>query len=117
MVIVGTYVIFISKDWYKLLLVHLAIGILSLFSMMLLLPESPKWLSLNGKREKAIDSFQYIANFNHSPTSIAKCDKFDEQARLDNQDPDVSFEAVQTTFSTVNDTKRSDVESGTQLMC
>ena len=39
---------------------------------MLVVPEAPRWLLVNGKQEEAIDSFNYIASLNFSNYFISK---------------------------------------------
>ena len=48
------------------------IGTFSYIVVILVVPEAPRWLLINGKQAEAIDSFNYIASLNFSNHFISK---------------------------------------------
>ena len=63
------YIMYISKDWYKLCFWALILGYISLI-ICYFCPESPQWLIVHGHREKCIEALNSIAKFNGKSTRI-----------------------------------------------
>lgn len=55
--IVCFYFLFISKDWFPIMLICVILSTVSWLGCVLLLPESPSWLLINGKTQEAIRVF------------------------------------------------------------
>ena len=72
------YVLFISKDWFKLVFWALILGYISL-TLCFICPESPTWLIVHGHREQCIKVLNQIAKYNgKSSQSIPDDAQFDE---------------------------------------
>jgi MFS family permease len=72
MVVFGFYLLFISKNWFPLCFSFLIIDCVALVVFAWAIPETPKWLLINGKIDDAIDNLNYIAKFNGSANRIPK---------------------------------------------
>lgn len=68
--IIALYFTYVSKDWFFLFLTMTTLGALSLAFMVLVSPNSPKWLLAKGRKEEAIAAFNQIAKFNGSANRI-----------------------------------------------
>ena len=55
MVIMGFYVLFISKNWFPIEFTMWFIGVANLIILSIVMPESPKWLLMTGKVGEAIN--------------------------------------------------------------
>lgn len=67
---IGFYFKYISKDWFPLVFGTSFISTIGFIILVLIAPESPKWLLLNNRTEEAIHSFNVIGKFNNSKTLI-----------------------------------------------
>jgi hypothetical protein len=91
------YFLFVGRNTQAFLYFTTAIGFLSL-TLAFLLPESPRWLLMQGRTEEAIKSLNYIAKFNGSKNRIAPDAQFVEaqavevSANLSQLDHDTIFE-------------------------
>jgi hypothetical protein len=70
MVIFGIYVLFISKNWFYIEIATFILSILSFIGILIVMPESPKWLLINGKQKEAHESLKAIAATNDVPYTI-----------------------------------------------
>jgi hypothetical protein len=71
MAITCFYFLAISRNWFWL---YFTMTVLATFSFMLtmaIVPESPKWLLINGRREDAIKALNWIGKINGSKTPIS----------------------------------------------
>jgi hypothetical protein len=64
------YFQFISREWYGLYLTMTIIGTISYFILVLVIPESPRWLLVQGREQDAIKAFNTIAKLNFSKNRI-----------------------------------------------
>jgi len=78
MLVTCIYFAFISKHWFPLELVALLVGTAALIIVVFAMPESPRWLLLNGKTKEAIKNLNYIAWFNSSTQRIPENAQFVE---------------------------------------
>lgn len=60
----GLYILFVSRDWWKLVVCMYSISLINFFVIFFVLPESPKYLLIKGKPNEALESFEYISKFN-----------------------------------------------------
>ena len=66
------YFVYVSKEWFYLYFFMTVLGTFSFLVTILVVPEAPRWLLVNGKLEDAIRSFNFIATFNLSNKLISK---------------------------------------------
>ena len=76
--VVSFYFKFVSKYWFSLYLFMSLIGFASLMILTFIIPESPKWLLHNKRREEAIYCFNVIAKINCSAHRIPESAQFTE---------------------------------------
>lgn len=55
MVVMASYILLISPNWFPIELALMIIGIINYICLTLWMPESPKWLLITGQVDKAID--------------------------------------------------------------
>ena len=72
------YLIYINKSWYGICLFMTLLSLLAFFCAITVLPESPIWLLLQGRREDAIKAFNWIAKINGSKNRIPENAFFEE---------------------------------------
>lgn len=58
------FFILISRHWFWLYFTMTLLGTISYTVIMLTVPESPRWLLLNGKKQEAINAFNKICRIN-----------------------------------------------------
>jgi len=80
----GVFFLFISRDWKLLMYSFFGAGALGFTAVSLLLPESPKWLLLQGRKAEAIEALNYIATINRSENRISQDVNFIEDAIAEN---------------------------------
>lgn len=80
MIFFGLYVLFISTNWKWIEIFMYCVGWLSFFSILINLPESPKWFLINGRNAEAHENFEYIAKVNGLPCTIPTDAQFIESA-------------------------------------
>lgn len=68
-----------NKNWFYLYFSLTVLGALSMLFMMVLAPESPKWLILQGRKKEAISAFNNIAKLNGSKERIEDDAIFEEE--------------------------------------
>jgi MFS family permease len=68
--VLALYFTFVSKEWFYLYLTMTSLGALSLAFMLLVSPDSPRWLLAKGRKEEAIAAFNKIAVLNGSQNRI-----------------------------------------------
>ena len=85
-VIAGMFIMFVSRDWKMFMYPFFAIGALGFVIVSVLMPESPKWLLLQGRQEDAIRSLNFVARVNRSPSRIDQKANFVEAAIAANLD-------------------------------
>jgi MFS family permease len=78
MVVFGLYVLLVSRDWFPIELFMWTIGILAYIAMYFLMPESPRWLLINGRKLEALEKYEYIADFNKTEFLIPQTANFQE---------------------------------------
>jgi phage shock protein PspC (stress-responsive transcriptional regulator) len=78
MVVFGLYVLLVSRDWFPIELFMWTIGILAYIAMYFLMPESPRWLLINGRKLEALEKYEYIADFNKTEFLIPLTANFQE---------------------------------------
>lgn len=76
----GLYYLFISKSITPLLYFFFGLSIIGYTFISLMVPESPKWLLINGRREEAIEALNWIARVNRSEHRIHPDTQFVECA-------------------------------------
>lgn len=64
MVVFGFYILFISRNWEGLILFMYGLSIIAFACIFFVLPESPKFLLINGRANDAHDSLRSIARIN-----------------------------------------------------
>lgn len=94
--IVGIVFMFVTPNWAPLYLAFYIIGITGFLFIVLLCPESPKWLLLKGRQKEAIRALNYIARFNMSPNRISEDAEFIEAAVAQNLQNTDNFNHEQT---------------------
>lgn len=67
----GVYFLLIGTSVMPLLYFFYAYSLLGYLLVSFVVPESPKWLMLQGRREEAIEVLNYVAWFNRSKTTIS----------------------------------------------
>ena len=65
------YVSYIDQNWLTINLIVLGLAYVAVF-LAFLCPESPRWLLVNGRREEAIRTLNYMAKFNGKSNRIRK---------------------------------------------
>jgi|LauGreDrversion4_2_1035121.scaffolds.fasta_scaffold240266_1 inner membrane protein involved in colicin E2 resistance len=70
MTVICLYSLFISRNWFYLYLFMTSIGTLSFLIVLLLVPESPKWLLINGRKQEAVEALNKIAKINGVDSKI-----------------------------------------------
>jgi MFS family permease len=70
MVVFGLYILFVSRDWFYIMLFMYLVAMVALAVIFIALPESPRWLLINGHHEQALTTFAYIADYNRSQFTI-----------------------------------------------
>jgi hypothetical protein len=88
MVIFGFYLLFVSKDWFPLYFGAMSVTAFSLAIVIILMPESPKWLLINKSQKEAIEQFNYIGRFNRSDRLLPEHAQFIEAQVAGTQEPD-----------------------------
>lgn len=66
----GFVYMYVVADAVKFIEFMNIVGTIAILSYILIVPESPKWLFLNGQRKEAIKNLNYIAKLNGSSTKI-----------------------------------------------
>lgn len=74
---IGLSLQYLTKDLVDIMLYINIIQTIGVFLYFLVVPESPRWLFLNGKNEQAIDVLNYISRFNGSSYKLAKGTQLD----------------------------------------
>lgn len=54
MIVMGFYILFVSRNWFPIEFTYFIISLINYCSMLLFMPESPKWLLITGRVESAI---------------------------------------------------------------
>ena len=80
MVVMGFYILFVSRNWFPIELAYFCVSLVNYICMLLFMPESPKWLLINGHTDRAIAEFNYIAKVNGSSNRIPETAQFIEAA-------------------------------------
>ena len=75
------YVSYIQKDWLGINLIATGLSYIA-FIMAFFCPESPRWYLVNGRREEAIKTLNYMAKVNRSPYTIPKDAQFVEDPTI-----------------------------------
>lgn len=78
-----TYFLFVSRDWFPLMLFMTMLSTVSFLVCLFVLPESPSWLLSQGRSHAAIDVLNYIGTWNGSPTRLDYSVSFIEVAARD----------------------------------
>jgi len=78
MTVLCLYFKFVSRHWTYLFYLLETLGVLSYIVLMLCVPDSPKWLLLNGRKKEAIAAFNYMAIVNRCPERIPEDANFVE---------------------------------------
>ena len=97
----GVYFLLIGINARTLIWFFFALSLIGYFLISILVPESPKWLLLQGRREEAIKVLNYIAWINRSKTKIAPNTQFVECAVaefIENQNQNQSQNNEQSVF-------------------
>jgi hypothetical protein len=71
MIVFGLYVLFISRNWFYLELTMYLCGLAAFLFVLAVMPESPKWLLINGRPKEALEQFKTIAQINGVPYTIS----------------------------------------------
>lgn len=67
---INVYLIFISRDWKPIIVAYVALGILAWFILVFFVPESPKWLMIEGRTAECVEVLKKIAQTNGSNQPI-----------------------------------------------
>lgn len=78
MVVFGLYVLLISREWFPIEMFMWTIGMLSYLAMYFFMPESPRWLLINGRKLEALEMYKKIADFNKTEFLIPLTSHFTE---------------------------------------
>lgn len=73
------FLLSVQREVLPALSFYVYLGALALCLELLFVPESPKFLLLNGRKEEAVASLNYIARVNRSPHRFSLADKFLEE--------------------------------------
>ena len=93
MIVAGSYFLFVSRETMPLLIGYYSTTlILGWLITTLFIPESPKWLLLQGRRTDAIKSLNYIAKVNGSAHRIAENTQFVECVIAQNMENNESYD-------------------------
>lgn len=76
--VTSVYFLFISRDWLYLYLFLAVLATICQITLLLVVPESPKWLLIKGKRNEAIAALNRIAVFNKTDYLIPNDAEFVE---------------------------------------
>mmetsp|Transcript_7059 Transcript_7059/g.9241 ORF Transcript_7059/g.9241 Transcript_7059/m.9241 type:complete len:216 (+) Transcript_7059:3-650(+) len=76
LIVGGVFFKYISTNVTTLLIIMSSLHLVSICIISVIMPESPKWLLVTGQKQKAIESFNYIAKFNGNKF------RFNENARF-----------------------------------
>lgn len=71
LLLAGLYFIFVSQDWAPLIMSIYFIDVAASLVILFLCSESPRWLLMQGRRQEAIQSLNFIAKVNGSTKKIA----------------------------------------------
>ena len=85
MTILCLYFKFVSKEWSYLFYLLEVLGVLSYVTLMVWVPDSPKWLLLNGRKKEAIAAFNTMAIVNRCKERIPEDANFVESNFARNQ--------------------------------
>ena len=66
MAVFCAYVSYVDKDWFTINVYALGISYLA-FILAFFCPESPRWYLVNGRKEEAINTLNYMGKFNGEP--------------------------------------------------
>ena len=80
------YFMFISKDWFPLMLFMTGLSTVAFLFMAFALPESPIWLINNGQTKEAVDVFNYIGKWNGVSKRLDHAVIFQEAPERENSD-------------------------------
>ena len=81
MIVTCCWFLFVQREWFILNTIMLVVSFLA-FGLAFICPESPRWLLVNGHREKSIETFNSIAAFNGSKTRLNINQRFTEEAMI-----------------------------------
>ena len=76
--VMAAYFIWVSKDWYYFCLVTTFIALVAGVLVILLAPDSPRWLVAKGRQEEAVRALNKIAVYNFSKNRIPLDATFEE---------------------------------------
>ena len=97
MAVFCAYVSYVDKNWLSINIIALGVSYLA-FILAFLCPESPRWYLVNGRREKGIQTLNYISKFNGMPGKIPRDAQFVESETAPTADKkvvaDKSIEAL-----------------------
>ena len=102
MVVFGIYVLYISKNWWPLEIFMYCLTFICFAIIFFVLPESPKYLLINGRIEEAHESLRAIAMLNGAEYTITPDAVFIEQALAGHAPPEMKDD-FNTTLTRVND--------------
>ena len=81
MAVFCAYVSYIDKNWFSINIYATAISYIAFF-MAFFCPESPRWYLVNGNREKAIETLNYMRKINGGKVSIPLDAQFVEDPNI-----------------------------------
>jgi len=73
-VVVCGFFLLIKRDWKPILMVYSFLGISGILIQTIVIPESPKWLLINGRKKEAIEALNRISSLNCSKTRFSEAD-------------------------------------------